>query len=239
MQPPTVLIRRVQSAFAAFGRVALPFLLALPSCTSVVGPPPTGERADALESHIGVRPVPLEPMRDARITMPPFVLNDANGVDDNVEAETQATGCDAEPREVLTALGLPDMVLRFPASDLDEQSAFADDGSICLQDAISSAIDSLLWDSSDLESPLALMLDIIDDESAARAALQDFLNRASTLFALVPLSPQRGSGVFPPEHGESIEANWVFFVAIGDFSDHLFWVVVPRDGGDVLNYGFN
>lgn len=156
---------------------------------------------------------------------------------DQTDETDRADDCTGTPREIVGAMGLQEMTLTFPQNDVHEQVAL--DGSVCLQDAIKKGLESLLTDSSDAESPLALVLELVSDESAARAALQDFLNRGSTHFALVPLVWNHQPGIYPAEHGESVESNWVFFMSVSDLSDHLFWSIVPRDGSAVTNYGFN
>jgi hypothetical protein len=145
--------------------------------------------------------------------------------------------CKGTPEEVVESTGFPLMTLSFHHADVDEQAAL--DGSICLQEAIRRGLDSLLTDASDEESPLALLVDLLGDESAARSALENLLNRPNTRLALVPLVWSRQPGVYPPEMGESVEENWALFVTIDDLSDHFFWVIVPREGGAVTNYGFN
>ena len=155
-------------------------------------------------------------------------------VDTSVDGAADCTGT---PRRVVDSAGFPEMTLSFPQVDIDEQVAL--DNSVCIQDAIPRGLESLLTDSSDVESPLSLLVDLINDESAARAALGDFLNRTSTHLALVPLVWKRQPGLYPPERGDSVQKNWVLFMSVGDLSDHLFWVIVPRNGGPVTNYGFN
>lgn len=145
--------------------------------------------------------------------------------------------CAGSPRRVVDSVGFPKMTLSFPQRDIDEQIAL--DGSVCIQEAIARGLESWLTDASEPESPLSLVIDLVGDESAARAALRDFLNRPSTNFALVPLVWSRESGTYRPERGESVETNWVMFMAARDLSDHLFWAIVPRDGSAVTNYGFN
>ncbi len=158
-------------------------------------------------------------------------LFDTAGETDSVD------DCTGTPKEIVESMGLQEMTLSFPKEDVDEQVAL--DGSVCIQDAIAKGLESLLTDASDAESPLALVLDLLNDERAARAALSAFLNRKSTRFALVPLDWNREPGIYPAENGESVESNWVFFMTASDLSDHLFWSIVPRDGGAVTNYGFN
>lgn len=44
----------------------------------------------------------------------------------------------------------------------------------------------------------------------------------------------------PPEAGESAELNWIFTLYLPTLSDHLYWIIVPRDGrSKAYIYGFN
>jgi hypothetical protein len=44
----------------------------------------------------------------------------------------------------------------------------------------------------------------------------------------------------PPEERESAELNWIFTLYLPTLSDHLYWIVVPRDGKtEAYIYGFN
>ena len=42
-----------------------------------------------------------------------------------------------------------------------------------------------------------------------------------------------------PPNGEKIEENWIFLFQTDELSDNLFYAIVPRDGEQAYNYGFN
>jgi len=144
----------------------------------------------------------------------------------------------AAARAFLAAQGFSEMALSFPAEEVSTQ---ADPGSsVSFERALSLALTSILTDNSDIESPLALVSDYAFEEGQEPAeALRSFMNQPKTFLGLVGLHADGEDGVYPPENGESIQENWVFHFTMGAFSDHLYWVVVPRNGGAVFNYGFN
>ena len=136
----------------------------------------------------------------------------------------------------LAARGFPRMATRFFTREVKAQERL---GGIPFEQALSLALSSVLTDGADIESPLGLVGEFAFDKGADPAdTLRGILNRPATWIGVVPVESD-GSGVYPPENGESIEANWVFHLSMESFSDHLYWVVVPRDGGAVYNYGFN
>lgn len=102
--------------------------------------------------------------------------------------------------------------------------------------AMSAAFKNLLTDYRHPESLLAqLMAEGYED---AHKQLHALLSHPATFFALVsqnPLAP-----IFPAEHGENLEDNWIFFFKAPRFSDHLYWIIVNRQGKkESYNYGFN
>ena len=107
------------------------------------------------------------------------------------------------------------------------------------------AFRSLLFDDDDSESPLALALDLCSNgkrkQECAREKLNHHISSATSYFTLIPqVIHSVRDQVFPPEHGERIDENWLFYVKLPTLSDHLFWVIVPRNGlKPVYNYGFN
>lgn len=95
------------------------------------------------------------------------------------------------------------------------------------------ALESLLGDGRHPESPLAL----VRAEELADSELLKIVADARTrgLFEFRALEPSEH-----PEGGESSIENHLFIARIRTLSDHLFFVVVPRDcTREVYNYGFN
>ena len=103
------------------------------------------------------------------------------------------------------------------------------DNEICFEQALDAAVESLLNDGSDVESPLALVEEIDEGpclQPDLRERVRCFMNEPhSRIDLVVPGGPHQ------PEHGESLDTHWVFFLDLPALSDHLYWAVVPRDGG--------
>ncbi|MBW2460681.1 MAG: hypothetical protein JRH11_03475 [Deltaproteobacteria bacterium] len=110
--------------------------------------------------------------------------------------------------------------------------------------ALDAAIKSFLGDDTDVESPLALLVDADDSATCPQEdpaeRLRCHMSQPDTLLALVPRRDDADDAVYPPEHRESIDENWVFYLSMPSVSDHLFWAVVPHTNfGAAYNYGFN
>lgn len=108
--------------------------------------------------------------------------------------------------------------------EAQEQETFFP-GKIDAELAVTLAIKSFLTDSRHIESPLAVAAD--------SDTLYEHLNRYSSEVRFVSLGEE-------PEHGESVEKNWIIRLKIPTLSDHIFWAVVDRQGLIApYNYGFN
>lgn len=119
--------------------------------------------------------------------------------------------------------------------------------------ALRLAVKSFLEDSEDPESPLSLMMDYVEEyysiaygtpknKAKAEEILFSYLNRPTSEVTIVPSNKPGESSYsyLPAEHGESIRENWIFALAMSDFSDHMQWAIVDREGNiPVFNYGFN
>ena len=130
-------------------------------------------------------------------------------------------------------LGLTETRLTVKADVLCAQDGL--EGKVSLDDALRAGINSLLTDSSDVESPLALVRDVqgVTDPEEAKANLKELLAHSTTRVRLMA----RGEA---PEGGESIDESWVLEIEIPDLGDTTFWAVVDRTGArPAYNYGFN
>ncbi|MEC9466729.1 MAG: hypothetical protein VX834_13145 [Myxococcota bacterium] len=108
---------------------------------------------------------------------------------------------------------------------------------VSFEKALADALTSFLTDDDDIESPLSLMSDGYDYPGEQ---LIEFFNDGSTKLQLVNSDMMDAEGgAYPAEHGESIADHWVFALSIPQYSDHLYWAIVPRDGEPAYNYGFN
>ena len=140
-------------------------------------------------------------------------------------------------RIVSEEFGLVNMRIEIFASEVQNQ-AVGFDNKIIFEDALRAALQSFMEDSSDLESPLGLIKDnfFSGSKEGSKAILFEYLNRSSTFLKLIMFDTKEGY----PEHGESIQENWLFQLKISSFSDHLYWAIVDRSGKlPPYNYGFN
>lgn len=162
-----------------------------------------------------------------------------------------------EPRECIdlakkasdaikTNYDLPDINVEISVEDVCDQIQNLD-SQIDIVSAVTLAFDSFLTDSSDIESPLALAIDLAFDDlditytfpapeqvvKHAQKILLAQLNAQSTNVRLLSRSDA-------PEGGESVDSNWIVQLTARSFSDHSYWAIVHRKGKvPVYNYGFN
>lgn len=123
--------------------------------------------------------------------------------------------------------------------------------------------EQVLFEKNDeLESPLNIVLSL-DQEGGegdsqdisskrlekAMDKLRGHLDRKETelIFLQSPEADDaesREKRGFMPENGESLEENWIFSLIIPSLSDHIFWIVLPKDENKkpqtrAYVYGFN
>ncbi|WP_445384199.1 hypothetical protein ACT6NV_09315 [Robiginitalea sp. IMCC44478] len=116
--------------------------------------------------------------------------------------------------------------------------------------ALHTALKTVLTSNSNRESPRIIISEgmglrpkeNVEDETKVVKQLHEFL--LSGKLILLPLvdweNRDQDFGFFPPEEGESAQENWVFYLSLPTLSDHLFWIIVPRDGqSEAYVYGFN
>jgi hypothetical protein len=155
----------------------------------------------------------------------------ASGQDSGADSADTAEGTDPmNSAEIVAAdLGLSGLNLHLDPSEIEAQQAY---GGLSFIDAFEKALLSILNDGTDEESPLTIAGD--------QGLLISLLNQDSSDLWLIPdRERQPDDDWYPPEYGESLSENWLFQLLIPSLSDHLFWTIVPRDGGNPWNYGFN
>lgn len=138
--------------------------------------------------------------------------------------------------------GLPNLTVDISCAQVAEQEE-AYEGQRSFGQALNLALKSLLNDGSNIESPRS----IVENEWGSDGLderLLGFLNDDTAVLCLVHEDERSetdaGHRVYPPEGGEKLNDNWLFYLRIPSLSDHMFWAVVSRnDGGRVYNYGFN
>ena len=113
---------------------------------------------------------------------------------------------------------------------------------VSFPEALRLALQSFLEDGQDIESPLGMIthdptsLGLLSDadERAMRERLRELLDDERASLQLLSPTEQ-----FPPERGESIEANWLFRLRMPQTFSSLMWAVVDRAGvTPAYNYGF-
>lgn len=116
--------------------------------------------------------------------------------------------------------------------------------------ALRAALHTILTSTSKRQSPRFLISNIFgwfpeQDPQAngqIREKLQEFL-QSGQLSLLPKLDWENDDTEFdfnPPEERESAELNWIFTLYLPTLSDHLYWVIVPRDGETAAYiYGYN
>ena len=115
-------------------------------------------------------------------------------------------------------------------------------------EAVRRALRSLLEDDKDSESLRNLVVNIfelfpeVDNwEQKLEDKIREVLDDSRLILLDQPEEDdEEEQDYYPPENGENIFENWIFGLATNNLSDHLIWVIVPRDGkGKAYNYGFN
>ncbi|RYZ60164.1 MAG: hypothetical protein EOP07_01640 [Proteobacteria bacterium] len=108
------------------------------------------------------------------------------------------------------------------------------------------AINRLVVEDEEMESPLNNAREVaamrrrksVSKEKSLEDAvtvLAEHFNKKSSQLTLVGA----GKGQ-KPERGEDLEKNWVFSLVMPTLSDHIYWVVVPKDAPEgAYVYGFN
>lgn len=141
---------------------------------------------------------------------------------------------------------LPNIKVEISVADVCDQIQNLD-SKIDLVSAVTLAFESLLTDFTDVESPLALAIDIafadldinytspVPDHVVkhAQKILLDHLNTKTSSIKLLARTES-------PEGGESVDSNWILLLRAKKFSDHSYWAIVDRKGEiPTYNYGFN
>jgi len=164
-------------------------------------------------------------------------------------SETQEpVSSDALARAILAEHGVTIAITSFPGDEVRAQSELARN-EVSFELAFRAAILSFLNDVDDGESPLEVVGDAgpygacLDPDRAIR--LVCYLNQPGTRLSIVHRDAARDlDDSYPPEHAESIQDNWAFYLNIPSIGDHLHWAIVSRTldgsgGVSVYNYGFN
>ncbi|MEA5612037.1 lamin tail domain-containing protein, partial [Nodularia spumigena] len=110
-------------------------------------------------------------------------------------------------------------------------------GKVTFTQALSSAIKSFIEDDSDVNSPLAQILNqphafgFADGVTQAIAGekVRSLLNEGGVL-SLYPTAENTA-----PANGETVDKYWIFALSLGLMGETTFWAIVPRSGEQVLS----
>jgi len=141
---------------------------------------------------------------------------------------------------------LTGLTCQFDKAAISDQEALPNN-KISFPDALRAALKTILTSNSSRESPRIIIaeglgLSLTTNDKEVNEKLREFLVQGS--IRLLPNEDwsdyDREYDYFPPEEREPAADNWVFFLKLPTLSDHLYWVIVPRDGQqDAYIYGFN
>ncbi|MDX1940352.1 MAG: hypothetical protein SFU99_07360 [Saprospiraceae bacterium] len=124
---------------------------------------------------------------------------------------------------------------------------------VTFEQALNTGLASFLFDANDLESPRNLVMEVHqifrknfaseeDWNEALTDKVQAYLNEGGR-FRLLPVSLPANEDDLdfnPPENGETMRDNWVFYLYLDTLSDHGHWAIIDRTGAKpAYNYGFN
>ncbi len=155
---------------------------------------------------------------------------------------------DALVRSILEENGITGIITDFPDDEVRAQ-ADIEGNEVPFELAFRASVTSWLTDNYDGESPLEVVRDsgpfgpCLDPDTSTR--LLCYLNLPDTSIRIIHRDASRDlDDSYPPEHGESIEENWAFYLYMPSLSDHLHWAITSRELDElgevsVYNYGFN
>ena len=150
---------------------------------------------------------------------------------------------------ILVEFKLTQLAYQIDPVDVEEQEQLSGNR-LKFTDALRSALDSILTSDSDRESPRFIIQQTFglfpeeDTEAADKIMehLREYLQQGE--LRLLPNEDWNDYDAEfdfnPPEERESADLNWVFSLYLPTLSDHLYWIIVPRDGEtEAYVYGFN
>lgn len=166
-----------------------------------------------------------------------------------IEIPAPALAAKAGPRDgqnysgaeelLIKEFGVDEIGMDVPEAEVMRQTTYYSN-SFCFEHALRQALTALLEDYSNPTSPLAKELAKIGVMAApskselkkARQRLLEAMNRREAFISIV--SPYKQ---FQPQNGETVEANWVFFLRL---DGSAYWAIVDRSGEKApYVYGMN
>lgn len=121
---------------------------------------------------------------------------------------------------------------------------------LSFSNALRSALHTILTSHSERDSPRFLIGNIFGWFSEQDPGAEDLITKKlyeflqSGQLSLLPNLDWDNEDIEfdfnPPEERESAELNWIFTLYLPTLSDHLYWIIIPRDGeSEAYVYGFN
>lgn len=142
----------------------------------------------------------------------------------------------------------PRLTVLVSPRDVEEQVALPNN-KVSFEQALDKAMISFLSDYSHPESPGAIVVNVFElfpgevenAEVQIGFKLAEFFDNGELrLLPNVIWNDEEDVDFNPPENREPVADNWIFSLSLFDLSDHIFWVIIPRDSvSKVYNYGFN
>jgi hypothetical protein len=174
-----------------------------------------------------------------------------------VNSNSSSTSADAlteiarADRIIQEDYGFSQLHLQADAATLQQQIGAAD--KVSVSQATQLALAVIFDDFDGIETPLNIAADgwaathekqltgklNLEEKVEIRSFLREQMQNPRTTFSLY-LGRTVKDQVYPPEQGESLQDNWIFFLSVPTLSDHLYWVIVDRKGQTApYLYGFN
>ncbi len=137
-------------------------------------------------------------------------------------------------------------LMRFFPDEIKSQEELG--GKVPFVEAFQTALAMIFDAKHHNESPYAVVKSTEFDDEGTLTEHEDITEKIQDLLDygvlfLVPLdtppNPDANMDYYPPENGEKVADNWIFNLTLDELSDHLYWMVVPGNGGEAYVYGFN
>ncbi|PHN06035.1 hypothetical protein [Flavilitoribacter nigricans] len=136
----------------------------------------------------------------------------------------------------------------FPPAYIRDQEAL-EHNRLSFSQALRTALQVILHSDSERESPRQVIGQVFgwfpaaEPEARQKISLKLYevlRNGQMSLLPAIDWNADTELDFNPPEGGESATDNWIFTLYLPTLSDHLYWVIVPRDGKrEAFIYGFN
>ncbi len=203
-------------------------------------------------------------------SMDPWAEDDSENSLNGAQSCSKCDGTEGETEETEAVETAEQRVLKaLNANNISNIKTFFTDDEVLAQEALPGnevdferalrlALESFIYDGRAYESPLFVAHEDELEGGPCLAPLfgeriRCYLDQEDSILGLVHLDGAvreveldgKTIRIYPPEEGETVAENWVFFLKLPQLSDHFQWAVVYRAlvGSNaktlVYNYGFN